>query len=101
MPTVTVQPSGNSFEAAAGTSLLAALLGAGEALARKCEGKGECGACHLFVQVGRKSLSRIQRLENEKLDTIPGVGAKSRLACQAQLGEEDVTVELLGFQSGL
>ncbi len=101
MPTVTIQPSGKSFEATAGSSLLAALLAAGEPIAHKCDGKSECGACHLFVQQGRKSLSKAQRLENEKLDSIPGVGAKSRLACQALLGEEDVTVELLGFQSGL
>ena len=100
MPTVTVQPSGKSFEAAVGTSLMAALVAAGEPIAHKCEGKGECGSCHLFVQEGRKSLSKTQRLENEKLDTIPGVGSKSRLACMAVLGEENVTVELLGFGSG-
>ncbi|HAJ72912.1 MAG TPA: ferredoxin, partial [Methylophilaceae bacterium] len=42
---------------------------------------------------GRKSISKIQRTENEKLDSIVGVGSKSRLACQAVLGEEDVTIE--------
>jgi 2Fe-2S ferredoxin len=101
MPLVTIQPSGKTFEAAAGTSLLQALLAAGEPMAHKCNGKAECGACHLFVQAGRKSLARPTRAENEKLDSIPGVGAKSRLACQALLGDEDITVELLGFGSGL
>lgn len=101
MPTVTVQPSGTSFEAAAGTTLLAALLAAGAAIKPKCEGKADCESCHVFVQEGRKSLSKIQREENEKLDAIPGVGSKSRLACQAVLGDENVTVELLGFASGL
>ncbi|HUW36159.1 MAG TPA: 2Fe-2S iron-sulfur cluster-binding protein [Rhodocyclaceae bacterium] len=101
MPTVTIQPSGKTCEAAAGSTILAAILASGAAIAHKCEGKGECGACHLFVQEGRKSISRIQRVENEKLDSIPGVGSKSRLACQAILGEENVTVELLGFGSGL
>ncbi|MHB1281076.1 MAG: 2Fe-2S iron-sulfur cluster-binding protein, partial [Acidithiobacillus sp.] len=67
----------------------------------KCEGKGECDSCHIFVQEGRKSVSKIQRLENERLDTIVGVGSKSRLACQAMIGEEDVVIELLGFSSGL
>jgi len=100
MPTLTIQPSGRTFEAAAGTSILQALLAAGESIARKCEGKAECGSCHVFVQEGRKSLSKIQRLENGKLDSIPGVGSKSRLACQALLGPENVTVELLGFHSG-
>ncbi len=101
MPIVTIQPSGKSFEAAAGLSLLEALLAAGEPIAQKCEGNAQCGACHLFVQTGRKSLSKPTRLENEKLDSIPGVGSKSRLACQTRLSEEDVTVELLGFASGL
>lgn len=97
MSTLTVLPSGKTYEAAVGTTLLQALLAAGEAIAHKCEGKAECGSCHIFVQEGRKSLSRIQRLENEKLDTIVGIGSKSRLACQAVLGEEPVTVELLSF----
>ena len=101
MPTVTIQPSGKTLEAVAGTSLLAALVAAGEPIAHKCDGKGECGACHLFVQEGRKTLSKTQRLENEKLDSIPGVGSKSRLACQALLGDQDITVELLGFSSGM
>ncbi len=42
----------------------------------------------------------MQRAENDKLDTIVGVGSKSRLACQALFGADDVTVELLGFDSG-
>ncbi len=100
MPILTVQPSGSRYEAASGASILAALRAAGESIPGKCDGKGECGACHIFVQEGRKSLSKIQRVENEKLDSIPGVGSKSRLACQALLGDDDVTVELLGFQSG-
>jgi 2Fe-2S ferredoxin len=92
MTKLTVLPSGHTYDVAAGATLLQALLGAGEPIAHKCDGKAECGACHLFVQDGRKSLS-----ENEKLDSIVGVGSKSRLACQAVLGEEPVTVELLGF----
>ncbi len=101
MPTLTIQPSGKTLEANPGTMLLAALLLAGEAIAHKCDGKAECGACHLFVQEGRKSLSKIQPKENTKLDMIVGVGAKSRLACQTIIGVENVTVELLGFGSGL
>jgi 2Fe-2S ferredoxin len=101
MPTLTITPSGKTLQAAEGISILEALLAAGEPIAHKCDGKAECGSCHIFVHDGRKSLSKIQRAENEKLDTIVGVGSKSRLACQAKLGNEDVTVELLGFGSGL
>ncbi|WP_020202098.1 MULTISPECIES: 2Fe-2S iron-sulfur cluster-binding protein [Cupriavidus] len=97
MTALTVLPAGKTYDVAAGATLLQALLASGEPIAHKCDGKAECGACHVFVQEGRKSLSKIQRGENEKLDTIVGVGAKSRLACQAVLGEEPVTVELLSF----
>lgn len=100
MPQLTITPGNKTIEAQSGVSLLTALLDAGVPLNHKCNGKAECGSCHLFVQEGRKSLSKIQRTENEKLDAIVGVGSKSRLACQAILGEEPVTVELLGFSSG-
>lgn len=97
MTTLTVLPSGKTYDVAAGTSIMNALLAAGEAIAHKCSGNASCGSCHIFVTEGRKTISRIQKLENEKLDTLVGVGSKSRLACQAVLGEEPVTVELLTF----
>ncbi len=97
MTTLTVLPSGKTYDVAAGTTIMKALLAAGETIAHKCEGEAKCGSCHIFVQEGRKTISRIQKLENEKLDNLVGVGSKSRLACQAVLGEEPVTVELLTF----
>ncbi|BBO99670.1 2Fe-2S iron-sulfur cluster-binding protein [Sulfuriferula nivalis] len=97
MPMLTIKPSGKTVEAEAGMSLLAAILAAGESIAHKCESKAECGSCHIYVTEGRKTLSKIQRLENEKLDSIVGVSSNSRLACQALLGTENVTVELLSF----
>lgn len=100
MPLLTIQPSGKTIEAATGSSVLQAVLAAGEALATQCGGGAKCGACHVFVTDGRKSLSKIAPLENGKLDTIVGVGSKSRLACQAIIGTEPVTVELLGALSG-
>ncbi|OYX69813.1 MAG: ferredoxin [Rhizobiales bacterium 32-66-11] len=100
MTTLTVMPSGKSFDVAEGTSLLAAMLGAEIGIAHKCEGKASCGSCHIFVLEGRKGLSKIAREENEKLDAIVGVSSKSRLACQAKvLGTENIKIELLGFDS--
>lgn len=100
MPMLTILPSGKTIEAAEGARLLDAILSAEETFTHKCGGNADCGSCHVFVHDGRKSLSKIQRLENEKLDSIVGVGSKSRLACQAMLGGENVTVEVLGFSSG-
>ena len=102
MSMLTIMPSGKSVEVAAGTTLLAAILAADESLTHKCEGKAACGTCHIYVQEGRKGVSKIAREENERLDTIVGVGSKSRLACQATfLGTGNVKIELLGFGSGL
>jgi ferredoxin, 2Fe-2S len=100
MPVVTILPSGKTIIATEGSRLLDALVSSGETIQHKCDGKAECGSCHIFVQEGRKSVSRIQRPEHEKLDSIIGVGSKSRLACQVMLGNENVSVELLGFSSG-
>jgi ferredoxin, 2Fe-2S len=97
MSTLTIQPSGQQVQATAGASVLATLLSNNIEIAHKCDGKAECGSCHIYVLEGRKSVSKIQRAENEKLDAIIGVGSKSRLACQVVLGEEDVTIELLSF----
>jgi 2Fe-2S ferredoxin len=101
MSLITILPSGKTIDAAEGMTLLAAILAADETLTHKCNGNASCGSCHVFVQEGRKGLTRIAREENEKLDSIVGVGAKSRLACQAKvLGTEPIKVELLGFASG-
>lgn len=101
MPMLTILPAGKTIQAMEGARLLDAILAADDTFTHKCDGKAECGSCHVFIHDGRKSVSKIQRLENEKLDTIVGVGSKSRLACQTILGAENVTVELLGFGSGL
>jgi len=102
MTTLTIMPSGQTIEVSEGTTILAALLGADIAIQHKCEGQAKCGSCHIFLQEGRKGVSKVGKLENEKLDSIVGVSSKSRLACQATiLGTENIKIELLGFGSGL
>ena len=101
MPMMTIMPAGKTVSVADGSSVLEAILASTEQIMHKCNGKAECGSCHIFVHEGRKGLSKMQRAENERLDSIVGVGSKSRLACQAKIGTEDVTVELLGFASGM
>jgi 2Fe-2S ferredoxin len=101
MATLTLKPSGKTFELPAGTQLLKAIVDAGEQLVSKCGGNASCGACHIFVTEGRKGVSRLTPAENAKLDTLVGVSSKSRLACQVSfLDTENVTIELLGALSG-
>ena len=101
MPQLTILPFGKTIEVAEGSAILAGLLAAGVKIEPKCGGSAQFASCHVFVQEGRKSLSKIARAENERLDQIVGIGSKSRLACQAKLGTENITVEVLGFGSGL
>jgi len=99
MSIITIMPSGRTVEAAEGSSLLSAILASDEKIQHNCDGKATCGTCHIFVLEGRKGVSKIAREENEKLDTLVGIGSKSRLACQATvLGTEDITLEVLSFR---
>jgi 2Fe-2S ferredoxin len=97
MPNMTVLPFNKTVPAAEGSTILQAMLAAGINVPGKCGGEAKCGGCHLFVVEGRKGLSKAQRLENERLDSLIGVGSKSRLACQVFVGTENFTIELPSF----
>jgi len=100
MPTVTIKPQDKVQEGAEGTTLREIIKAAGIPLNDCTCAKGYFDNCHVFVTEGKKSLSKATREENEHLDAIVGVGSKSRLICEAKLGPENVTVELLGALSG-
>jgi len=87
---------GQTIEAVEGASILSAILAALPDFPHKCEGNAKCGSCHISLLEGRKGVSKISKQENEMLDTLVGVGSKSRLACQATvLGTEDIKIEIL------
>jgi ferredoxin, 2Fe-2S len=102
MATLTITPGDKTVEVSEGMTLLAAIQSAGITLSTNdCGGNASCGTCHIFVQEGRKGIGKTTKAENEKLDSIVGVGSKSRLACQATvLGTENIKVEILTFDSG-
>lgn len=96
--TIKVLPVGKTIEVPEGTNLLDALIQVEPRLTERQKADKDGSASHIFVQEGRKGLSKTTREENEKLDAIVGVGSKSRLAAYITvLGTENVTVELLGF----
>ena len=98
MASVTLAPSGEVVEANEGETLLSVILRAIPGFTHKCEGKAECGSCHVFLLEGRKGVSKTTREENAKLDALVGVSSKSRLACQSKiLGTENVKIEILSF----
>jgi len=48
MPMLTINPSGKTVPSTEGMSILEAVLAAGVKMPHKCEGKAECGSCHIF-----------------------------------------------------
>lgn len=97
MSVLTIMPSGKTTEVSPGTALISAITASGETLACTCGGQGGCESSHVFILEGRKTLSKAERTEHAMLDGIVGVSSKSRLACQARMGDEAVTVEILSF----
>jgi ferredoxin, 2Fe-2S len=96
MPKVTFLPGDGSAEVPAGTSLLDAADAAGVELPSNCGGVCACTTCHVWVERGLDSLSDIEEREDDKLQEASGLGAHSRLACQARLGAGDVVVRIPG-----
>ena len=96
MPRVTFLPEGKSVEVPPGTSILDAAEAADVDLPSNCGGVCACTTCHVWVEAGLASLSEIQEREDDKLQEAMGLSARSRLACQARVGAEDVVVRLPG-----
>lgn len=95
---IKVMPAGKTVEATEGANLFEVLAAVEPRLLDRQKEDKDGSYSHIYVQEGRKGLSKTSREENEKLDAIVGVGSKSRLASMITvLGTENVTVELLGF----
>ena len=50
--------------------------------------------CHVVVRQGFNSLNESSEDEEDLLDAAWGLEATSRLSCQVQLGDEDITIEI-------
>jgi len=96
MPRITFVPGDRSAEVPAGTSILDAAEVAGADLPSNCGGVCACTTCHVWVERGLDSLSGIEDREDDKLQEAAGLSPRSRLACQARLGSEDVVVRIPG-----
>lgn len=92
---VTVLPSGKTVEVASGARLFDALLLAGNVVTQHCGGRARCGICHVRVLQGARGLSKVRKGERERLAQLGGKESKSRLSCQAFLGNHKVMIELV------
>ncbi|HEY0190299.1 MAG TPA: 2Fe-2S iron-sulfur cluster-binding protein [Kofleriaceae bacterium] len=101
MPKVTFQnPQGAlskgplTIDCKAGISILDVAEECGARVGHACGGNLACSTCHVWVHAGVDSLPEITDKENDIMDKAFDVRPESRLGCQAQLGAEDVVVEI-------
>ena len=91
MPKVTFMPVGQSFEVAAGTTILVSAIHNGLKLRHECT-EAICGTDRVKILSGKEQLS--EKSENEELTLeMMNAGPDERLACVARI-VGDVTVEV-------
>lgn len=92
MPKVTFKPTGQSFDVAAGTTILVSAVQNGLQLRHDCT-EAICGTDRVKILSGKEQLS--EKTENEELTLeMMNAGPDDRLACVARV-VGDVTVEVL------
>lgn len=91
MPKITFRPGGQSFEVAAGTTILTAAVRGGLHLPHECT-EAICGTDRVTVISGQENLS--DKTDNEELTLeMLSAGEHERLACAAQiLGDVEIEV---------
>lgn len=77
-----------------GTTLLEAAEQCGAQVGHSCGGVCGCSTCHVWIRKGLDSLSEQSDEEMDRLDMGFDVRPYSRLSCQAQVGSDDLQVEI-------
>jgi ferredoxin len=94
--TVKIDPINQQAVVQTNDNLLTVLLGQELNVMSECGGRGMCATCHIYVKDGMDQLSPMSRREQRTLEVITTCQLNSRLACQARVQGEGVTVELPG-----
>ncbi|HWV37094.1 MAG TPA: 2Fe-2S iron-sulfur cluster-binding protein [Vulgatibacter sp.] len=97
MPKITFTNWNVTVEVEPGTTILEAAESAeaqGVKMGHVCGGVCACSTCHCYVQLGFDSLDEASDREEDILDKAFDVKPVSRLGCQAEVGTEDLVVEV-------
>ncbi|GAB4462548.1 MAG: 2Fe-2S iron-sulfur cluster-binding protein [Elainellaceae cyanobacterium] len=92
--TVRLEPIAQETSVETNGNLLSVLINKDLDVLRECGGRGMCATCHVYVTQGMNQLSPINRREQRTLEVITTCRPNSRLACQARVQGNGVTVEL-------
>lgn len=92
--TVRLEPIAQETSIETNGNLLSVLINKDLDVLKECGGRGMCATCHVYVKEGMEALSPINRREQRTLEVITSCKSNSRLACQARVLQNGVTVEL-------
>lgn len=87
-------PAEKRVEANSGTTLLDVARENHVPIGSNCGGVCGCSTCHVYIVEGGNSLDEMEDKEIDRLDLAFDVRLNSRLACQVEVGEEPLVVEL-------
>jgi 2Fe-2S ferredoxin len=83
-------------------SLLEIALAHGVEIDHACGGVLACSTCHVWVKEGLNSCNEASDEELDQLDSAPGVGFQSRLACQCvPSGASKIVIEIPSWNRNL
>jgi len=95
LPHADICPEGAVIEdAPTGESICRVLLDNHLEIEHACELSCACTTCHVIVKQGFDSLEEATDSEEDLLDRAWGLAPTSRLSCQAQIANEDLTIEI-------
>lgn len=101
LPHAEICPEGAIVTARRGQTICEALLAAGIEIEHACEQACACSTCHVIVREGYSSLDAPDEAEEDMLDRAWGLDPHSRLACQAFVKADDLTVEIPRYSRNL
>ena len=87
-------PDGMVIEAEKGMTVCDAAIKHGIEIEHACEKSCACTTCHVYIREGGETLTENTDDEDDMLDKAWGLDPDSRLACQAEVGDTDLFVEI-------
>ncbi|MDH3342675.1 MAG: ISC system 2Fe-2S type ferredoxin [Gammaproteobacteria bacterium] len=87
-------PDGMVIEAEKGKTICDVALANGIEIEHACEKSCACTTCHVYIREGMDSLNENTDDEDDMLDKAWGLDPDSRLSCQAEVGDEDLVIEI-------
>jgi 2Fe-2S ferredoxin len=94
LPHLEICPDGAVIEVEPGVTICDAALQNGIEIEHACEKSCACTTCHVIVREGFNSLEEAEEEEEDLLDKAWGLEPESRLSCQAEVGTQDLVIEI-------